>query len=901
MFKRLSPTSIADTLIPLLIALPIMVALLQPGLPNTADGPAHLIRSAEMWHAWQDGLPIPRWAANLGYGYGIPLFNYAPPLPYFSTALLRSTGLPMEVAFKGTWLLGLLISAFGAYRLTRDPMGVLPGAISAAAFIYAPLRLRELFIQGNLGQFIAGIFLPWACWGVIQLYQTGKRRYAAAIALSLAGTLLGHNAVALLLAIMLAGLVTTLFLFTRNIRATLWAIAGGLLGLALSAWFWLPALMERDYIHVENFLASNFRNRFVPPAELIALSPPLDTGAINPWFPLTLGAVQVWMALVGLIGLVVIIVRKRCAKHPAAQDLTPLIASGLFFALFTLFSGFMALAWSEPIWNTLPFIDLFQFPSRWHRATAVGLAWLCAPAIYVIGNRHKKLTWVAGGIGLLLLIGSALVNLYPQQLPPGTLKANSPADVVRFEVETGAVGTTSLSEFNPAWVTGDFTGSPLVADYQAGKPINRINLASLPEGATAATEQSSAQRYQLRLNLPQPATVTLNLFFFPGWTVEMDGALLLIGPHPESGLIDVPLPAGDHALTVTFRETPLRQLADGISIAAWGGLIVLGLARLVKRLQTPVAHGQASANYRPELIIVAAIVAASLIARFAFSDWFRVSSPPDKALPAEIPLRADFGDEIRLLGVDLPPIVVSPGESITAVAYWRVLQHTQTDYGVFLHLDAPGIVTVASVDERHPSEIPTSAWQSTLHLRNPLKLTVPTGALPIRYDLRVGLVNRQTGQALLLPDQNGSLKIGEVWVREASAIDVPSGGPHVRFGDSIHLLGIEHDSATQAITLYWQTDTPISQDYSIFLHLLNAENALIGQLDGTPYQNLYSTSAWRPGQVIEDTRLYGTVLDSGSPVDRIAVGIYNPATGQRLPATDPNGTPLPDDALIVIP
>ena len=66
-----------DLIIPLLILLPILWALLPGGLPNTADGMVHFVRVIELISSWQDGIFLPRWSLNLGFGRGIPVFIYA--------------------------------------------------------------------------------------------------------------------------------------------------------------------------------------------------------------------------------------------------------------------------------------------------------------------------------------------------------------------------------------------------------------------------------------------------------------------------------------------------------------------------------------------------------------------------------------------------------------------------------------------------------------------------------------------------------------------------------------------------------------------------------------------------------------------------------------------------------
>ena len=58
----------------------------------------------------------------------------------------------MMLAVKGMMALGVLSAAYGAYRLGASLLGAWAGAVCAAAFLYAPIMLRELFIQGNIAQ-----------------------------------------------------------------------------------------------------------------------------------------------------------------------------------------------------------------------------------------------------------------------------------------------------------------------------------------------------------------------------------------------------------------------------------------------------------------------------------------------------------------------------------------------------------------------------------------------------------------------------------------------------------------------------------------------------------------------------------------------------------------------------
>jgi hypothetical protein len=105
-----------------------------------------------------------------------------------------------------------------------------------------------------------------------------------------------------------------------------------------------------------------------------------------------------------------------------------------------------------------------------------------------------------------------------------------------------------------------------------------------------------------------------------------------------------------------------------------------------------------------------------------------------------------------------------------------------------------------------------------------------------------------------------------------------------------YLIQPEDAKTGTRLTLYWQTSATLQTDYTVFVHSLDAAGALIGQADGPPLMNHYPTTAWRTGEIVQDSRLV-------PPGDHYLVGLYDPTTGQRLPAFDADGMRLPDDAL----
>lgn len=87
------------------------------------------------------------------------------------------------------------------------------------------------------------------------------------------------------------------------------------------------------------------------------------------------------------------------------------------------------------------------------------------------------------------------------------------------------------------------------------------------------------------------------------------------------------------------------------------------------------------------------------------------------------------------------------------------------------------------------------------------------------------------------------------------------------------------------LALRWESLRPVEENYHVFVHLLNADGDKLAQRDGGPVQWMRPTSAWQPGEIIVDR--YGLLLPADLPYGSysIAVGLYNPITGQRLPVS----------------
>ncbi len=117
-----------------------------------------------------------------------------------------------------------------------------------------------------------------------------------------------------------------------------------------------------------------------------------------------------------------------------------------------------------------------------------------------------------------------------------------------------------------------------------------------------------------------------------------------------------------------------------------------------------------------------------------------------------------------------------------------------------------------------------------------------------------------------------------------------------RFGNAIELSYVscaylDPIKDSSVLRLHWRM---IAHAGSVkpFIHI-REHGEIVAQADGDPLYNLFPFDQWQPGEEVSEDRKLAP-LPQG-PYS-ITIGIWNPQTGERLPAVDNQGNPLPDNA-----
>lgn len=195
-------------------------------------------------------------------------------------------------------------------------------------------------------------------------------------------------------------------------------------------------------------------------------------------------------------------------------------------------------------------------------------------------------------------------------------------------------------------------------------------------------------------------------------------------------------------------------------------------------------------------------------------------------------------------------------------------------------------------------DYPATAWQPGELLRGWVPARIPPALEPGVYELELALT-APAASPVILP-------VGEFTVegrpRQFNPPQ-PQFTINADFGGQATLVGLDAAAAhvapgaTLTARLYWRVDQEFTEDYTAFIHLIGPDGRLAGQVDQTPGGGAFPTTGWLPGEYIADDYTLTVAPDAPAGQYQFEIGMYNPANGQRLPVTLPNGST--DDKILL--
>jgi hypothetical protein len=505
------------------------------------------MRLVEVARCWADGHWSARWFPDFYGGQGFPFLSFYAPLFFLLAGLAHAAGASLPLALKLPVLLGAAAGAAGAYRLARLATGRSAALVAAALWAYAPYRIRDVWIRGDLTEFLAAGLLPWSLVAMLRLGRRHGPRDVVIAAAAAALPIVTHNILGMLTGVLLAlaAGVATAFSSDR-LRTGAATAAAGAGALLLSAFFWVPALYEKRFVRIDAMTTGvlDFRGNFLSPGDLFRAGELPGVGQALPM------SFELGVPVLALLVLLPFALRRMAEPaRPAVVTAGLMLALGL---LMTTLAGW-------PVYQAFPLLRFVQFPWRFLNFVALGAAVLAAVGLHaVLGPRPAVLRRAVA----LAAAAAAIVAVRPLLGPKPNFELPAWA-VDPAEIASRRETTTSSEEYLPHGVT---------EPPMRGRSFERGVM--LEGAATVEGPGRRAARYDFTVTARGPVTVTLRDLHFPGWHATVGGAPLALEPRAGTGNLQFRLGAGRHEIRVRFGTTPARR-------AAWltsAGAAVLALA-----------------------------------------------------------------------------------------------------------------------------------------------------------------------------------------------------------------------------------------------------------------------------------------------------------------------------------
>lgn len=522
-------------ILPLLALIPLWLVPFY----SSHDGFVLVARFAAYWHAFSEGSIIPRWAGDFNFGYGSPVLNFYYPLPGYLASLLHLLGASYELCFKIIISTAFILSFFTFYLWLKQLFKKDVAIIGALLYGFLPYHFLNLYVRGDIGELVALAIVPL----VFYFIDKQKKNVAFGNVIGLVVTygllILSHNGISLMFTPVIFIYLLLHSVSKKNILSNSIGLVGGL---AISSFFWLPALYEQRYVNGAFFIGDMYKNHFLTFRDMIlfrwGFGP--DVHSDNGLSP-HLGILQEVIALCSVVGM---FLKKRVTKV------------FVFWIVVALGTLFITSEYSSAIWKQISVLRMYQFPWRFIALTSFSLCVIATYGISLLNGNYKK---------VIVVVICILVIPYLQLIPRNSLPDK--------QYESYTSNTYFHGEASTVWSAGD----PGVA------PESKVEIISGEGKLSSYRQWNSKKTYSLFAK--SDISIKDNTLYYPGWKVYSGNVEIPIEFQDMNhrGFITYDVSKGEHLITVQFEETKIRLLANMISLVSVLVFSVLALVFLYRK------------------------------------------------------------------------------------------------------------------------------------------------------------------------------------------------------------------------------------------------------------------------------------------------------------------------------
>jgi hypothetical protein len=568
MILKLKKIKINKWLILILIALavlPTIFGLIGSGFYSLHDD-MHVAWLYQMDRALKDGQFPPRWAPDLSFNFGYPLFNFVYPLPFYLAEVFYISGLSLVGSIKIVFALSLVLSGLAMFLFLKRNFSNFFSFLGAVVYVYTPYRAVNVYVRGAIGEALSFVFIPLVAWAEDKLVKQGGKKNIVLTSICFAGLILSHN-IAFLMTIpflLFYGLILILSLKKKK-QAFFNLVLGFVLGLAISSFFWVPAFWERRFMVADTVF--NFQDHFPFIKQLIL---PSWGYGISIWGPndglsFQIGIVNLLALVIAFISFTWLLAKNKLKSRELVLFIWGFLSLMVVLFLMNIRSVF--------IWEKIALLPYFQFPWRFLILTTFLTAFLVATIEKISLSLKLKRFF---GVGLLFLAIILSFNYFkPEKILP---ERTDNYFMNRYFANKKIKGYSDEISQEYLTIKEEYLRLPLWTSVRP-ETLPQAKIES-EEGEIIFSEEK-ATYFTAKIKTPVETRVTFYSYYYPGWEAFVDGQKVKIGISEPHGQISIEVPEGEHQLIFKFGETRLRSITNFVSLFSL--LTVLGFVSIKGR------------------------------------------------------------------------------------------------------------------------------------------------------------------------------------------------------------------------------------------------------------------------------------------------------------------------------
>ncbi len=504
--------------------------LLHYGIPPTHDGEYHIMRFWQFYETLSSGVLYPRWAPDFNNGFGIPIFSYVYPLPNYAASLFHFMGFSYIESLKLNMAVASIVGAFFFYLWSRRYWGELGGVVSSVFYTFAPYHFLDIYVRGSVGEVWSLAIAPGLLWAYLAFTQNNKKLYFSLSCLLLGLLVFAHNILALVFFSFF--ILYSVFIILES-KDKKYLIVNTLLicilGLGLSAPFWLPAIIETKY--VQGLQIFNPTAYFPKLYQLIYSSWGYGFAGVDP--KPGEGQMSFQIGIPNLIVTSIVFLFLVFSKKLKYKKII------IFSVALLLFFVFLITPFSEIFWKIVPGVSFIQFPWRLLSVVILICAFLAGSIIEdSLFKGKKKLQLVVSLIMILIVviygIRYAREPFYHKRPDNHYLSRSNFTD-----------GTNSPGDvFNTKWL-------------KSIPPKARQKIEIIKGQGKIENVYQYPQQVKFSAIIEKKSKILVNIAYFPGWTATSNNKNIRVENY--NGKISLRLNNGKQNINLYLANTLIQN------------------------------------------------------------------------------------------------------------------------------------------------------------------------------------------------------------------------------------------------------------------------------------------------------------------------------------------------------